>query len=310
MWVTTRGIMMLAPIGISVYTRLDHFMQCIEALQNNELSELSEIFIYSDASSSPQDEEFVNKVRGYSYAIRGFRNVHVIERESNYGGTQNASMAHMELTRKYGKSIFLEDDIVVAPGFLRYMNEAIEFYKDDMDVISVTGYCPPIKIPEDYVGDVFILPRFNGWGSGITWEKYRKYLKSIDAKEYKSIDCKNRVLTVGGKDVLAKIDKEVKGELDANDVKMMYQQAVHQKYTLYPVKSLVQNVGFDGSGVHCGKTNRFYHEALWDKKDNFVFLKGIKPDAEIVRENYKFRSPSIMRRVVLKLKRKFGGLFV
>jgi len=106
------------------------------------------------------------------------------------------------------------------------------------------------------------------------------------------------------------IKKEISGKLTAGDVRCMFYQLSESKYTIYPKESLVQNIGHDGTGVHCGFSNKFYHDQLWDKKDNFVFLKGIKPDAEIVRENYKFRSPSIMRRVVLKLKRKFGGLFV
>ncbi len=33
--------MILAPIGISVYTRINHFKQCIEALQKNILAEKS-----------------------------------------------------------------------------------------------------------------------------------------------------------------------------------------------------------------------------------------------------------------------------
>jgi hypothetical protein len=48
-------------------------------------------------------------------------------------------------------------------------------------------------------------------------------------------------------------------------------------YSLYPNCSLVQNVGFDGSGEHCGPTNRFNWLKLADnievKKQRVRFSK-------------------------------------
>ena len=49
----------LAPIVISIYTRLDHFKKCILSLQENDLACESELFIYSDAASSLLDIEGV-----------------------------------------------------------------------------------------------------------------------------------------------------------------------------------------------------------------------------------------------------------
>ena len=81
----------------------------------------------------------------------------------------------------------MEDDIVTAPGFLKFMNEALEFYKDDDAIISITGYCPPIEIPDDYKEDVFILPRLNGWGTGFIWKNMKKFHIQIDKQEFKNI---------------------------------------------------------------------------------------------------------------------------
>ena len=70
----------VAPIGISVYTRIDHFRRCIEALKNNTLARESELFIYSDAPSNVNDACLVGEVRKYAHSIRGFKSVRVIER--------------------------------------------------------------------------------------------------------------------------------------------------------------------------------------------------------------------------------------
>jgi len=293
----------LAPIGISVYNRLEHFKQCIEALQKNTLADQSELFIYSDAPGRPEDEELVKKVREYVRNIKGFKRICLIERENNYGGTQNFNDAQKDLTKKYGKSIFMEDDIVTAPGFLQFMNDALEFYRDDDRIISISGYSLPLKLLKNYKKDVYVLPRYNAWGVGILWKHYEKYQKPINKEEYEAIEDKCKILTIGGEDVLMMIEKEVNGELDAGDVRIMYQQAVQNKYTLYPKKSLVQNIGHDGSGVHCGVSDKFKHDYLWDKINDFKFIKDIKVDERIRKANYKFRSTGLRGKVINIIKK-------
>jgi hypothetical protein len=63
-------------------------------------------------------------------------------------------------------------------------------------------------------------------------------------------------------------------------------------YTIYPVQSLVKNIGHDGTGIHCGNSTRFDVD-LWTKTHNFSFEKNIRPEKKIVKENYKFRSNGV-----------------
>ena len=91
----------------------------------------------------------------------------------------------------------------------------------------------------------------------------------------------------------------------------MYQQVLNNWYTIYPKKSLVQNIGHDGSGIHCGKTERFHHKELWDKKDEFQFSKTYSPSPKIIAENRKFRfelnefsTKMVVDGVIQKIKKK------
>jgi len=136
---------MLAPIGISVYTRLEHFKKSICALQKNTLSAQSNLFVYSDAASCEADESLVSAVRVYANEIDGFKSVTVIERSKNFGGVLNAHLAVLQLVKVFREAIFIEDDIVTAPGFISFMNSALSYYRNNTDVISVSGYCPPIE---------------------------------------------------------------------------------------------------------------------------------------------------------------------
>lgn len=46
--------------------------------------------------------------------------------------------------------------------------------------------------------------------------------------------------------------KQLEGKLDSWAIFWYFQFYKNKGLTLYPSKSLVHNIGFDGSGVHCG----------------------------------------------------------
>ena len=94
----------------------------------------------------------------------------------------------------------------------------------------------------------------------------------------------------GGEDMLQMLEFEVNGNIDAYDVKAMFHQFRTETFTVYPRHSLVQNIGHDGSGVHCGKTNKFHHDTLWQKTEGFDFYKNPKVNEDIRRANFQFRS--------------------
>lgn len=281
---------MLAPVGISVYTRLAHFKRAIEALQRNTLAPRTNLIIYSDAPSKDEDIPLVDGVRLYAKSIDGFRTVTVIERPNNYGGVKNAHKAVLQLVRIFKQAIFIEDDIETAPGFLAFMNDALDFYRNDLSVTSISGYSPPLNNINNYVTkDFYVMNRFCGWGCGLyertaTWLSQKISPQEFDALENKEVLCEF------GQDVLSMVKKEVDGELDAADVRCMFRQAVHNCATIYPKHSLVQNFGHDGSGYHCGATKRFQHEELWDKTSGFEFDKDLSIDSRIKKEQQDFRA--------------------
>ena len=110
--------MMLAPILLFVYNRPAHAKRAIEALLHNTLAAESELFIYSDAARSPEDCKSVNEVRSFIHSVNGFKKVHIIEREKNYGLARSIIDGVTTQVNAYGRTIVLEDDLVTAPYFL------------------------------------------------------------------------------------------------------------------------------------------------------------------------------------------------
>jgi len=296
--------MRLAPIGVSTYSRLHHLKQTIEALQKNTLAKASELYIFSDAPKLG-DEEKVKKVRSYIHTIDGFKTVNIVERATN-SRLNNSRGGMRELLDKYGRIIFMEDDNVTAPGFLQFMNESLNVYEKDKRIFTITGYSPPIDIPVDYGGDVFILRRASGWGFGIWNDRYKKisYLDNDEVQDRFSINNEVEELSKYGEDLLNMILLDAAGKMDALDVKIFYYQFLNEKYTIYPRKSLVRNIGFDGSGIHCGKTNKFDVD-LWDKYE-FKINGNVKLDDRIIKSNYRFRNFGKVRKVMRNLKSSKG----
>jgi len=279
-----------APVGISAYARPDHLRRSITALQGDPVSARTEIFVFSDGSR-PGDEAKVEAVRNYVRSLSGFRSVELIERQTN-NRTFNNRDGMRSLLREYGKLIWLEEDIVIAPGFLRFMNTSLEVYRDNPRVFSICGYRPPIELPDSFEGDAFVLPRFSAWGFG-TWEdRFDRIRMKIPQSEYYRFllnPFKISRFCRGGWDMLPMLNAEVHGRIDALDVKIFYQQFLMGMNTVYPSRHLAANIGHDGTGIHCAATDRFDVQ-LQDSRDyDFRLPEVIEVDADILRANMLFR---------------------
>ena len=157
--------MNFAPIALFAYNRPWHIRKTVETLQKNELSEHSELFIYSDGPKNQEDRELVNEVRQYLHSIRGFKHIEIIEQKRNSGLADAIVSGVTEIVGTYGKTIVLEDDLVTSPYFLRYMNDALKFYKEDEQVMHIAGYMLPINsfgLPETFF---YRIASCWGWGT-------------------------------------------------------------------------------------------------------------------------------------------------
>ena len=275
--------------------------EAIEGLKRNALAKESELYIFSDAPK-PGDEYKVSAVRQYAHTIDGFKEVHVVERETNDRVKNNRGGIDF-LLNKYGRVIFLEEDVVAAPGFLRFMNDALDFYENDQRIGSITAYCPPIRIPDSYKKDVFVLTRFNPWGVGL-WQRYNKMNANISEYCYKEVyGDKKRLKALAraaGQDIVELVTMDFEKKLDAGDMKSTFWQFYDDKLMVYPRKSLSQSIGQDGTGTIMGLTDKWDVSDIWDKEYGFEFCRNISIDETIQNSHYAFYKIPFKSRVVLR----------
>ena len=243
--------MTCAPITLFVYNRLDHTRRTIDALKQNNFAGQSDLFIFSDAPKSEAQADKVREVRQFIHQITGFNSVSVVERESNFGLARSIIDGVTTVVNKYGRIIVLEDDMVTSPYFLSYMNAALDKYLDDERVISIHGYVYPV---DQLLPEAFFLRGADCWG----WATWRRGWSQFESDGQHLLDELGRRLLIpafdfnGAYSFSEMLKGQIKGVNDSWAVRWHASAFLANKLTLYPGRSLVQNIGNDNSGTHCG----------------------------------------------------------
>ena len=292
---------MHAPVILFVYNRPWHTRQTIEALQKNELASESELFIFSDGAKNVEDENNVREVRNYLKSIREFKRVEVIQRDRNWGLANNIIDGVTKIVNNYGKIIVLEDDIVTSPYFLKFMNDALEFYEDKEKVMHISGYMFPINTEE--LPDTFFLKPTSCWGWA-TWSRAWKHFERNPEKQIKALTRKQRkdFNLNNSYDYWQQVESNYKGKLYTWAIFWYLSVYLCSGLSLHPKESFVKNIGHDGEGTHCGKTNVF--DVDLNTMYPVKFTTNINEDSkarERLEEFFKSIRPSLVRRVISKL---------
>lgn len=233
----------LAPIALFVYNRLDHTQQTVEALIKNKLARESELYIYSDAPANESEKTNVSYVRNYIKNIVGFKSIKIIEQEHNKGLASSIVLGVTDVVNKHGKIIVLEDDLVTAPNFLCYMNDALTKYEKENKVFSISGYsyCPQIE------DNTYFLKLTTSWGWA-TWKNRWSTFEMVpeELEEYLKNKKKKYIFDYNNSYKFSNF----LGWKTTWALYWYFASFKNDGLTLYPCNSLVQNIGFDGSGVH------------------------------------------------------------
>lgn len=237
-----------APIVLFTYSRLNHLRETVKALRENREAPDSDLIVYSDGWKTERDRLLVEEVRGYVREIDGFRSVKIKEREKNYGLATNIISGVTEMIDRHGRVIVLEDDLVTSPWFLSYMNKGLQVYETVDRVISIHGYCYPTDhhLPPTYFIKGADCLGWATWKRG--WDLFeqdgRKLIKEIEARKL------IREFDFGDSYPYAQMLRDqTEGRNSSWAVRWYASAFLRDKLTLYPGRTLVSHIGYDG-GTH------------------------------------------------------------
>ncbi|MGA7936638.1 MAG: hypothetical protein WCA35_23995, partial [Kovacikia sp.] len=229
-----------------------HAQRSLESLAQNKGAAESELYIFCDAPKRTKDIEAIDQVRSVVGSQPWCGTVHIIEQEVNQGCAASIIQGVTKLCQKYGRVIVIEDDLVLSPFFLDYMNRALDAYADLSPVMQISGHMFPanLKVSTDSV----FLPFITSWGWA-TWQRAWQHFDA-DMSGYKVLRNDRRLRRQfdlnNSYAYFSMLEDQRNGRIDSWAIRWYLSVFIQQGLTLYPVRSLVNNVGFDGSGTHCG----------------------------------------------------------
>lgn len=267
-----------APILLFVYNRPQHTMTLVESLQHNSLAADSHLIIYSDAAKKEEDRAAVEEVRAYIRSITGFASVKIIEQTENKGLAQSIINGVSDTLRNSDRVIVLEDDLILAPYFLQFMNDALEMYKDEPRVGHIHA-CDFTQSPS--LPDTFLVKWTGSWG----WATWQRAWTHFNPNGQELLDeLKRRKLTkrfdFGGKYGYTRmLRRQVEGKNNSWAIRWNASLFLKDILSLNAGKSLVHNNGFDGSGTHCGDDG-LYASTLFREPLKVERIDPIREDAQ------------------------------
>jgi acetyltransferase-like isoleucine patch superfamily enzyme len=295
--------MNLAPILLFVYNRPHHTMRTIEALKKNTLSKESQLIVYSDGPKDNRDIQKVQDTRKYLQTVEGFKSIRIIERDKNFGLADNIVDGVTIVINEHEKVIVLEDDLLTSPNFLEFMNEGLAKYANSENVYSITGYS--FTDDDNSIDSTYFLNLTSSWGWGTwknRWSVFNRNPSSLSNIISNDL-IKNKFDLDDSSNFSHLAELQLKGRI--NSWAIFWYAAVFNKngLTLFPQKKLVKNIGFDGSGVHCGEVSgndnlvSFNFKLTDELKENISAKK-------VVRKVLKSLKGSLLKRVISKIKKE------
>lgn len=296
-----------APIVSLHFKRPEHSRQALLSLYQNEGAKDSELFIFCDGARNEREELQVQQVREVVRSQQWCGKVHIIERERNLGCFQNTVSAVTEICEKYGRVIFVEDDSLLSPYFLNYMNDALERYEYEPQVMHISAYLWPLK---NQILAPFFLRSTNVW-TFATWQRaWSQY--HTDATSLLDKICfaglEQAFSFDGMRNYVELLENEARGNID--DWSIYWAAIVFLNgLSLYPNCSLVKNIGFDGTGFHYVTSTSVYDTTL--SQEGITNFPTVFQEDEVARQKFieffksiQPRKGTVWERIIHKIKLK------
>ena len=255
----------ISPVALFVFNRADNTRKTLKALMANTLAPQTPLYVFSDGGRDETSWKAVREVRDVLHVVQedvarthSLLNMTLVERPTNYYLERNIIEGINEVFRHHETAIVLEDDILTSSYFLQFMNDAFRLYRDEQQVMHVSGFT---RLSLIGTKDFYFSPFMAGWGWGTWRERWQRHFRhfATRAEALGALTSENRdAIQYGGVFPCLK-------DLDRQPIPwdICWSIAVRQAQglCLYPTRTLVRNIGFE-SGTHYGRLPRWCSRLL------------------------------------------------
>jgi hypothetical protein len=232
------------PVVLFAYARPTHLKRTLACLRKDRVPR---ILAFSDAPRTPADRAGVEEVRAILRAI-DWTDLALVERPANLGLGVSIRTGVGEALDRYESILVFEDDLECMPGTYGYLCAALQAYRDEPAVMSVTGWTHPRITPAGIDG-----PYFDGRAECWTWGTWRRSWTGMDRSARELMDDCARA----GIDPYrygADLPQMAAGERRRNiwAVRWLYHHILRRGLCFRPPHSLVDHVGLGDGATNAG----------------------------------------------------------
>lgn len=259
--------MQLAPIAFFAYKRPEHTFKALTALSECTFARESTLYIFCDGPKRQEDFISVGKVREVVASKKWCGKVNIIARDKNTGLANSVIDGVSRLCDEFGKVIVIEDDLIVAKGFLDYMNRALDLYNDNPQVMQISGHRFPFYRKNDD-DSAFFMPVTNSWGWS-TWDRAWSLFdaQAVGWERLKHDRSLRRKFDLDGAYPFSKmLFDQMSGRIDSWAIRWLWSFFKHNGLSLYPAQSMVRNIGFGEGATHTTEPQYNYNDLSWDQE--------------------------------------------
>ena len=281
-----------APVILFVYNRPGLLRLTLDSLSACILASRSELFVFSDGPRTEADEIAVDRVRYIIRSFTAFGHTEFFFSDKHLGLANSIIGGVTKIIPTYKKVIIVEDDLVLSPNFLVYMNTCLDAFQSRADIGSVSGYSIPITIPVDYPYNVYLSRRYGSWGWGTWYDRWKGvnwYPAEVDNK---------KAFNMGGDDLSRMFRQQQRGRIDSWAVRWSYHCYRNSLYTVCPRVSKVRNMGM-GSGTNCRYKTKRYDVVIDTRKTFTLNSPDVMPSVEIISMFRAFFRHSLYKKLKL-----------
>ena len=272
-------------IALLAYNRPKHLKKVIDAIVKEKIKSIN---IYIDG---PADKKVQNNQDKILKVLKNYKSkilINLIRQTKNNGLAFSVTNAVTSELKYNDAVILLEDDCVPLNGFFDYMIGGLKKYRFNKNVRSVCSY-NNLDIKSE---SAFFLKRFNPWGWATWKDRWKKH----------NFEIKNTILQIKNNGSIDSLPLDLKsycenseiinGKQDIWSLSWTLTHYLDNSLILYPSHSYIDNIGFDGTGVHCSttsifKTNKKIKKCILPKKVKFNLQNETKYNSFLLENSSK-----------------------
>ena len=241
-----------------LYNRADHTEQVLESLETNCIDR---IFVYIDY---PADQQTAQKQKVIKRILDQKWSFQIIQqwRSERFGLARSVcSSINLAFANGADSIVLLEDDCILEANGKYFFEDGLKALRNKPNIRSLCGYtnpnCPFIF---DHNNDLLQLQRFSTWGWATWADRWIDYTRYRNLGELLRVS-KTKVSTIEEwTPDLAKLcanQAYLDGDVDIWSIQWTLLHFLTNSFAVFPIESVINNIGLDGSGANCESTAEF-----------------------------------------------------